>query len=97
MIGEPLRTDWLLTIAIDTLHHDVSAPPGQARVVITAELFDRRSRTRLARRQFSIAVSTASADAPSAAAAMSSALTQAFDGLVPWLEAELQKAAKAPG
>ena len=98
VIGEPLRTDWLLTIAIDTLHHDVSAPPGLARVAITAELFDRRSRTRLSRRQFSIAVPTASADAPSAAAAMSLALTQAFDGLVPWLEVELQRVAtKAPG
>ena len=96
VIGEPLRTDWLLTVAIDTLHHDVSAPPGQARVAITAEVFDRRSRTRISRRQFSVAVPTASADAPSAAAALSSALSQAFDGLVPWLEAELQRAAVKP-
>ncbi len=91
VIGEPLRADWLLTVAIDTLHHDVSAPPGQARLAITAELFDRRNRARTARRQFEVAVPTASADAPSAAAAMSQALVQVFDRLVPWLEAELRQ------
>ena len=96
LIGDPLRGDWLLTLAIDALHHDVSVSPGQGRVALTAELFDRRSRTRIARRQFVIDVPAASADAPGAAAAMSVALTQAFDGLVPWLEAELQRAAAAP-
>ena len=92
VIGEPLRTDWLLTVAIDTLHHDVSAPPGQARVAITAEVFDRRSRTRISRRQFSVAVPTARADAPAATAAISQALTQVFDDLVPGLEAALPPA-----
>ena len=97
IVGDPLRADWLLTIAIDTLHHDVSVAPGQGRMAISAELFDRRSRTRIARRQFVAAVPAASADAAGAAAAMSSALTQAIDGLMPWLEAELQTAAaKAP-
>jgi ABC-type uncharacterized transport system auxiliary subunit len=95
IVGDPLRADWLLTVAVDALHHDVSVPPGQARVALAAELFDRRSRTRIARRQFDVAVPTASATAPAAAAAMSSALTQAFDRLVPWLEAELQQAATA--
>ena len=97
LTGDPLRADWLLTIAIDTLHHDVSVLPGQGRLALTAELFDRRTRTRLSRRQFVVAVPVASADAPAAAAALSAALTQAFDGLVPWLEGELQQAAaKAP-
>jgi ABC-type uncharacterized transport system auxiliary subunit len=97
VIGEPMRADWLLTIAIDTLHHDLSVSPGQGRLAVTAELFDRRSRTRLARRQFEVAVPTASADASAAAAAMSSSLTQVFDRLLPWLEAELPPVqAKAP-
>ena len=95
LVGDPLRSDWLLTLAIDALHHDVSVSPGQGRVALTAELFDRRSRTRMARRQFVIEAPAASADAPGAAAAMSVALTQAFDGLLPWLEAELQRAATA--
>jgi ABC-type uncharacterized transport system auxiliary subunit len=97
VIGEPMRADWLLAIAIDTLHHDVSDPPGQGRVAITAELFDRRNRARIARRQFAVAVPSASADAPAAAVAMSAALAQVFDQLLPWLEVELQQAAaKAP-
>ncbi|MES2956895.1 MAG: ABC-type transport auxiliary lipoprotein family protein [Pseudomonadota bacterium] len=95
VIGEPMRADWLLTVAIDTLHHDLSVAPGQGRLALTAELFERRSRTRLARRQFDVAVPTASADAPGAAVAMSAATTQVFDQMLPWLEAELQKAAAA--
>ncbi len=95
LVGDPLRGDWLLTLGIDALHHDVSASPGQGRVALTAELFDRRTRGRIARRQFVIEAPAASADAPGAAAAMSVALTQAFDGLLPWLETELQRAAAA--
>ena len=96
MVGEPVRADWLLTLAIDTLHHDAAALPGQGRVALTAELFDRRNRTRIARRQFVATAATASADAPAAAAALSQALTQVFDRLVPWLETELQQAVVAP-
>jgi len=96
-LGEPLRADWLLTIGVDTLHHDVAAPPGQARFALTAELFDRRSRTRVARRQFEASAPSASADSAAAAAAMSQTVAQVFDALVPWLERELQSAtAKAP-
>jgi ABC-type uncharacterized transport system auxiliary subunit len=97
VIGDPLRADWLLTIGIDTLHHDISVAPGQARVALTAELFDRRDRRRVARRNFEAAVPTPSADSSAAAAAMSLAVTQTFDALVPWLESELAAAAtKAP-
>jgi ABC-type uncharacterized transport system auxiliary subunit len=95
VIGEPLRTDWLLTIAIDTLHHDVSTVPGQGRVALTAELFDRRQRARIARRQFEVAVPVASADAAAAASALSHGLAQVFDRLVPWTEAELERARAA--
>jgi ABC-type uncharacterized transport system auxiliary subunit len=42
-----------------------------------------------------VAVPAASADAPAAAAALSQALVQVFDRLVPWLEAELQQAGVA--
>jgi ABC-type uncharacterized transport system auxiliary subunit len=97
VIGEPMRADWLLTIAVETLHHDVSVPPGLGRAAITVELFDRRNRARIARRQFAVAMPAASADAQAAAVAMSAALTQVFDQLLPWLEIELQQAAaKAP-
>jgi ABC-type uncharacterized transport system auxiliary subunit len=92
MLGEPLRADWLLTIGVDTMYHDISAPPGQARLALSAELYDQRKRTRIARRQFDASAPSATADAAGAAAALSQTVALAFDALVPWLEAELQGA-----
>ena len=92
--GDPLRADWLLSLGVDTVHHDVSTPPGMARVKVTAELFDRRSRVRIARQHFEANAPTATADSAAAAAAMAQAVGQTFDSLVPWLEAELTAAAR---
>ena len=92
--GDPLRADWLLSLGVDTLHHDVATPPGLARVRLTAELFDRRSRMRVARQQFEAHAPTATADSAAAAAAMAQAVGMTFDALVPWLEAELAAAAR---
>lgn len=92
VIGEPLRADWLLTLSIETLHHDTSTVPGSGRVTLTAELFDRRDRSRVARQRFDASVPAASADAPAATAAISQAMSQTFDALVPWLEAALPPA-----
>lgn len=92
LLGEPVRADWLLTLAVDTLHHDLTTTPGRARIALTVELIDRRARERVARQQFSTDVSTASDDAAGAAAAMSQALAQTFDALLPWLEEALQSA-----
>ena len=88
--GEPMRADWLLTLRIDALHHDVQAEPGMARLVLVLELFDRRTQSRLAQQHFAIDVATDRADATAAAQAMSLAVGQSFDQLLPWLEAELQ-------
>jgi ABC-type uncharacterized transport system auxiliary subunit len=96
LLGEPLRADWLLTIAVDTLHHDVSQPPGRAHLALTAEIFDRRSQTRVARRSFAAAVATPTADSAAAATALSQAVGQVFDELTPWVEAELQRATARP-
>jgi ABC-type uncharacterized transport system auxiliary subunit len=95
--GDPVRSDWLLTLAIDTLHHDVSVQPGQGRVALTAELLDRRGRQRLARRSFAAAAPAVREDSSAGVEAMSSALARAFDALVPWLETELERAVAAPG
>lgn len=92
LLGEPLRADWLLTVAIDTLHHDVTTSPGRGRIALTVELFDRRQRRRVDRQQFASDVTAASADAAAATNAMSQALAQSFDVLLPWLEASLQRA-----
>lgn len=92
--GDPLRADWLLHLGVETVHHDVSVLPGQSRVMLVAELFDRRGRMRVARQQFEASAPTQTADSASATAAMSQAVGQAFDALVPWLEAELAAATR---
>lgn len=92
--GDPLQADWLLSLGVDTVHHDVSTPPGQARVKVTAELFDRRTRARVARRQFEASAPTPTANSAAAAAAMAQAVGQTFDAVVPWLEAELTAATR---
>jgi ABC-type uncharacterized transport system auxiliary subunit len=94
MVGDPLRADWWLAIGIETLHHDANSTPGQGRLAYTAELFDRRSRARIAQRRFEAAVPMPDASAAAAAGALSAATAQSFDLLVPWLEAELQRAAQ---
>jgi ABC-type uncharacterized transport system auxiliary subunit len=94
-LGDPLRADWLLTIGIDTLYHDLRSPPGAARLAITADLVDHATRVRVAHRQFEASVPTAQADSAAAAQALSLALGRVFDELVPWLEAELQRAPPA--
>ncbi len=97
LLGEPLRADWLLTLAVDTLHHDVSVPPGQARLAVTVELFDRRNPARVARRSFTAGVPTARADSAAAAVALSQAVAAVFDAMLPWLEEELQRATAKSG
>lgn len=97
LLGEPLRADWLLTLAVDTVHHDVAVPPGQARLALTVELFDRRGPGRVARRSFEATVPTTSADSAAAATALSQATGRVFDALLPWLEGELQRAAAKSG
>jgi ABC-type uncharacterized transport system auxiliary subunit len=97
LIGDPLPSDWLLTLRVDRFEHDVSAPPGRARVQLTAELFDRRHPGRVARRQFEAGAPTPTADSAAAVAAMSQALSEIFDAMVPWLETGLQSGAGHAG
>ena len=49
LVGDPLRADWSLGVGIDTLHHDVSVAPGSARLAVTVDLFNRRTRARALR------------------------------------------------
>jgi ABC-type uncharacterized transport system auxiliary subunit len=93
--GDPLRSDWLLTLAVDVLYHDVSVQPGQGRIALTAELHDRRNRQRVARRSFEAAAPAAREDSSAGAEAMSAATARMLDELVPWLEAELERAVAA--
>jgi ABC-type uncharacterized transport system auxiliary subunit len=93
--GDPLRSDWLLTLSVDALYHDVSVQPGQGRVALTAELHDRRNRQRVARRSFEAAAPAAREDSSAGVEAMSVATGKLFDELLPWLEGELGRAVDA--
>ncbi|WP_164886928.1 ABC-type transport auxiliary lipoprotein family protein [Piscinibacter defluvii] len=95
LAGEPLRSDWLLQLGVDAVVHDLASEPGAGRIALTLELFDRRSRTRVARRSFEASVPAQRADSAAAVAALSQALAQVFDAALPWLEAELQRPAVA--
>lgn len=95
LAGEPLRSDWLLQLGVDAVVHELGEGAGRGRVALTLELFDRRSRTRVARRSFEAAVPAARADAAAAVEALSQALGQVLDAALPWLEDELQRRAGA--
>jgi len=100
LLGDPMRADWLLSVAVNRLFHDASQEPGSGRAELTVELFDRRSRVRVASGRFAAQAPAARADAEAAAEAMSVALGQTFDALLPWLEqqlAQIQPAPKADG
>jgi ABC-type uncharacterized transport system auxiliary subunit len=92
-LGDPLTGDWLLTLRVERLEHDMATPPGTARLVLVAELFDRRRPGRVAQQRFESQAPVASADAAAAAAALSQALALSFDGLVRWLGEALPPAA----
>ena len=94
--GEPMRANWLPTLRIEALHHDVQAEPGMARLALAVELFDRRTQTRLAQQRFAVDVASARADSTAAARTMSAAVGLSFDQLLPWLEAELQRLKPVP-
>jgi ABC-type uncharacterized transport system auxiliary subunit len=86
-LGQPVATDWLLTLAIETLVHDVSTDPGRAQLAVRAELIHRRDRSRVAQRVFVAAPAVAEAAAPSAVAAFSTAIADVLDPLSAWVEA----------
>jgi cholesterol transport system auxiliary component len=86
-LGQPIATDWLLTLAIETLVHDVSTEPGRARLTLRAELIRRSDRSRVAQRVFTAAPAVAEAAAPAAVAAFGTATADVLDQLADWVEA----------
>jgi len=86
-LGQPVNADWLLTLALDTVVHDVSGTPGRAQLVLRAELIRRADRARVAQRIFSAAPPVIEAAAPAAVAAFAVATSDVLDELAPWVEA----------
>ncbi len=88
-----VRGDLLLNVALEHLLHDVTEPPGVARIAIAGELIDWRERRLLARRVFVHSTPAAAEGAEAAVVAINVALGALLDELCPWVEAS---AAGAP-
>ncbi len=89
LLGQPVATDWLLSLAVETLVHDVSVTPGRAELVLRAELIHRRDRVRVGQRVFSAAPAVAEAAAPAAVAAFGVATAEVLDQLAGWVESTI--------
>lgn len=84
-LGSGIGGTLVLNVTVDELVHDTAAARG--RIELTAELVDRASRALVARRRFAAEAPVARENARGAVEALSRALTDALDRLVPWLEA----------
>ncbi len=91
-LGNPVATDWLLSLSLETMVHDVSSPSGRAQIALRAELIRRADRTRIAQRTFTAAAPVAEAAAAPAVAAFALAAADLLDELAPWVEAEIARA-----
>lgn len=85
-IGQPVASDWLLTLRLEQMLHDVGQTPGLARVAVRAELVDRRERAVIGQRQFAASAPVAEPAAAPAAAAFGVATAEVLDQLTPWVE-----------
>lgn len=94
-LGRGISGDLTLNLTVDELVHDIAG--GRGRLHVTAELVDRPTRTLVARRRFTAEAPVAQEDARGAVDALSRALTQVLDELVPWLEAAAEREPAAAG
>jgi ABC-type uncharacterized transport system auxiliary subunit len=85
-LGQPVQSDWLLTLAVETIIHDVSSTPGRAQLAVRAELIHRLDRRRVAHRIFSAAPPVGEATAPGAVAGFAVATADVLDQLTDWVE-----------
>jgi cholesterol transport system auxiliary component len=77
----------LLRTHLEELYHDAASPPGNARVVLRAELIDPARRTVVAQRTFTRVVPAATYDAPGAVQAMRTAVGAILDDVAAWVDA----------
>jgi cholesterol transport system auxiliary component len=89
-LSSDIAGDWLLDMRVDEFYHDVSVTPGHARLIIQAELVERRTQKIKASRVFHVHVEAKSQDAAGAVAAFQTATTTWLDQMSAWLEQSLQ-------
>jgi ABC-type uncharacterized transport system auxiliary subunit len=85
-IGQPVASDFLLTLRLEQMLHDVGQTPGLARVALRAELVDRRERLVIGQRLFAATAPVAEPAAAPAAVAFGMATADLLDQLTPWVE-----------
>jgi ABC-type uncharacterized transport system auxiliary subunit len=79
---------YLLATHVDEIYHDAVAAPGTARVVITAELIDGRSRHVIAGRTIITTAPATTFDAAGAVHGFNDAVEHALNEIVQWVDSE---------
>jgi cholesterol transport system auxiliary component len=81
----PVANALVLRTDLEEIYHDAAKPPGEARIVLTAELIDPSRNVSLARRSFSQAAPTPTYDAEGAVQGFRQALGTLLDEVVAWV------------
>ena len=85
---------FILSTHLEEIYHDAVQQPGTARLAITAQLIDPRSRAVLAQRVFSNSAPAASYDAPGAVDGMRRALGALLEEIAAWVGTQVPAAAR---
>jgi cholesterol transport system auxiliary component len=80
----PVANALVLRTDLEEIYHDAVKPPGEARIVLTAELIDPSRNASLARRSFSQAAPAPTYDAEGAVLGFRQALGTLLDEVVGW-------------
>ena len=80
----PIANSLVLRTDLDELYHDAVTPPGEARIVLVAELVDSSRNLSLARRSFSQSAPAPTFDAQGAVQGFRQALGPLLDEVVGW-------------
>lgn len=91
-----VRGSLLLRVHLDEIYHDAAAPPGTARLVVTAELGDIPRRVLLGRHTFTATVPALTHDADGAVVAMRLALDAVLAEMTGWTIAAAAGRGPAP-
>ena len=91
-----VRGELMLNLTLEHLYHDVSTPPGRARIALVAELVQWRTRSLIARRSFEQSAPTERETAEAAFDATGRALAMLLDDLSTWVESEALASAPGP-
>ena len=81
----PIANGLVLRTDLEEIYHDAATPPGEARIVLVAELFDASRNVSLARRSFSQSAPAPTFDAQGAVEGFRQALGALLDQVVGWV------------